>query len=353
MRVIAVASTGIYCRDGCPAPPPAPRNVSLVASVEVARAAGYRACKRCRPDDLDTRPTHGAAAVEVVLPYRGRRDLSFLFGFLSARAIAGVESFGPDVASRTLRLPHGGGVVRLEARPGRVRCRSWVESESDAAAAIAAVRSLLDLDTDLGTAEAALAADPEMARLMRGHRGRGVPGTVDGSELAVRAVLGQQISVAGARTLAARLVARFGSDLPPRDDGTEGEPAPTRLFPSPDVLAEADVASIGMPRSRAAAVRHLARALAEGRVSLSASAEPDHVRESLLALPGIGSWTATYITMRVQHDADAFLPSDLGVRKAMVALGVSDDPRSIERRAEAWRPWRAYAQQHLWASLGA
>jgi AraC family transcriptional regulator of adaptative response / DNA-3-methyladenine glycosylase II len=162
----------------------------------------------------------------------------------------------------------------------------------------------------------------------------------------VRAILGQQVSVAGARTLTGRLVAAFGDDLSSKDNA-----APARLFPTATRLAEADVASLGMPVKRADAIRELSRAVAAGEIDLTPTADGDATRAALVAIPGVGPWTASYVAMRALRDPDAFLPGDLGVRKAMARLGVGDSPAAIERRASAWRPWRSYALQHLWASL--
>ena len=316
----------------------------------MARAAGYRACKRCDPDSLVIEATPGPVSFEVALPYRGRRDIGATLAFLGARAVPGVESHDERCLTRTLRLERGAGRVEIEPGRGRVACRVWVEHPDDAAEVPAKVRSLLDLDRDLTTVERDLAEDEEFAPVMRGRRGRGVPGAVDGFEMAVRAVLGQQVSVAGARTLAGRLVDRFGTRL-----GTNGSPdeGPDRLFPGPVDLAEADVAAVGMPSARANAVRGLARAVAGGDLDLSPGTAADEVRSRLLSLPGLGPWTASYVTMRVQHDPDVFLAGDLGVRKAMSRLGVADEASAIEARSAPWRPWRAYAVQYLWAGLGA
>ena len=360
MTLIAVASTGIYCRSGCPAPAPRATNVGRVPTAAAARAAGYRACKRCHPDD-EIAPARGGISVtegsgsecDLTLPYQGRRNLRALLDFLAARAIPEVEAVTAGELIRTLRLDNGVGIARVTLQPGRVRCRTWVESADDDAPALAKVRSLLDLDRDLTAIETDLRADAQMASLMKGRRGTGVAGTVDGFELAVRAILGQQVTVAGARTLAGRVVAAFGTALPRHALAENAHDAArvevTRVFPAPERLAEADLAALGMPRSRAEAIRALARRVAAGDIDLSASAGVPEVRTSLLAIPGVGPWTAGYVAMRAQRDPDAFLPSDLGVRKAMVALGVPDDPRAIGERAERWRPWRAYALQYLWA----
>jgi AraC family transcriptional regulator of adaptative response / DNA-3-methyladenine glycosylase II len=170
-----------------------------------------------------------------------------------------------------------------------------------------------------------------------------VPGTVDGAELAVRAVLGQQVSVAGAATIAGRLAAAHGEPLP------EPVGSITHLFPSSAALAALDPAELPMPRSRGRALVGLCAALAAGDVDLSPSADPAAAEADLLALPGIGPWTAAYVRLRALGDRDAFPAADLGLKRALERLGVDGSPRAAAARAEAWRPLRAYAAQHLWA----
>jgi AraC family transcriptional regulator of adaptative response / DNA-3-methyladenine glycosylase II len=193
---------------------------------------------------------------------------------------------------------------------------------------------------EVGAARAAidgrLAADPLLAPLVAARPGLRCPGAVDGAELAVRAVLGQQVSLAGAATLAGRLVQMYGERL----EQPLGEV--THLFPTAEALAAADPDSLPMPQSRRVALQGLARALAGGEIALQPGAEP-----ALLALPGIGPWTVSYIAMRALRDADAFLPADLGVRRALESLGRDGSPRAATELAERWRPYRAYALQHL------
>jgi AraC family transcriptional regulator of adaptative response / DNA-3-methyladenine glycosylase II len=169
-----------------------------------------------------------------------------------------------------------------------------------------------------------------------------VPGAVDGPEMAVRAVIGQQVSVAGARTVAGRLVTAYGKPLTRPDGGL------THHFPTADVLAGVDPSTLPMPRSRGRTVVALAQAVASGGLDLGHGADRATTEAALLALPGVGPWTADYLRMRVLCDPDAFLAGDLGVRRGLQRLGSAGDPRSADRRAEAWRPWRAYAVMHLW-----
>jgi AraC family transcriptional regulator of adaptative response / DNA-3-methyladenine glycosylase II len=171
-----------------------------------------------------------------------------------------------------------------------------------------------------------------------------VPGTPDPAELTVRAVIGQQISVAGAATIAGRLVADYGKALARPIKNV------THLFPSPSALAEADPDRLAMPGSRRRALRALAAALASGELRLEGGADRDQVRERLLALPGIGRWTTEYVAMRALGDADAFLPADLGIRRSLARLGQDGRPAAAARLAERWRPYRAYAFQHLLAA---
>jgi AraC family transcriptional regulator, regulatory protein of adaptative response / DNA-3-methyladenine glycosylase II len=183
-----------------------------------------------------------------------------------------------------------------------------------------------------------------MAALVRARPGLRVPGSVDGDETAVRAVLGQQISLAGAISLAGKLVERYGAELPdPSYDG------PTRLWPRAEVLAAVDPEELPMPRARARALVGLCEALAAGDVRLDRSADRAHARQQLLALPGIGPWTADYIALRALGDPDVMLPTDVGVRRALDRLGV--DPAAAETVARRWRPWRSYGLMHLWSTL--
>ena len=263
---------------------------------------------------------------------------------MAARAIPGIEAVREGIYHRSLRLPNGGGVAALSAGEGHVAATLWVDDPADLEAAQKHCRRLLDLDADPQAILATLAGDPLIGPLVVAAPGRRVPGHVDGVELAMRAVLGQQVSVAGAATLAGRLVAHYGEPLARPRAGV------THLFPSALRLASADPQQLPMPRSRARALVALAAALAGGQVSLNGDMSPSEVRARLLALPGIGPWTAGYIAMRVLGDRDTFLPTDLGVRRALRALGCDERPAGAETLAERWRPYRAYAMLHLWAA---
>jgi AraC family transcriptional regulator, regulatory protein of adaptative response / DNA-3-methyladenine glycosylase II len=286
-------------------------------------------------------------AVELRLPYRAPCDVTGLVRFFAARAVSGVEAVSDDVYYRSLRLEHGSGVVAL--RPGdgeHVEADFWLSAPDDLDAAVTACRRLLDLETDPAPIVDALGNDELIGAIVRAAPGRRVPGVVEPNELAIRAVLGQQVSLAGAATLAARLVKAYGEPL----EHPVG--AVTHLFPSAAALARADPDQLAMPWSRRSALIGLATAVADGDVVLDTGVMAhDEIERLLLALPGIGPWTVAYIRMRALRDADAFMPTDLGVRHGLERLGRDGSPAGASAVAEGWRPYRAYATQHLWALL--
>jgi AraC family transcriptional regulator, regulatory protein of adaptative response / DNA-3-methyladenine glycosylase II len=296
------------------------------------------------------------------LPYRPPIDLDRMLGFFAARAIDGVEAVEGNRYRRTMVLPNGTGIVSLgpvdgSAGPGAgyVECELQLEDLRDLTAAVQRCRRLLDLDADPEAVTGYLSADPVLGPLARACPGRRSPGHIDGSELALRAVLGQQVSVAAARRLGSRLVAAYGKPLE-RPDGPL-----THCFPTAETLAAADPAALPMPRARALALTGLATALASGEASLDPGAERDLAEERLLTVPGIGPWTAAYIRMRALSDPDAFLPADAGVLGALGRLGAvpagtgpaarARAAKAVAELAESWRPWRSYAVHHLWAYL--
>ena len=257
------------------------------------------------------------------LAYRAPIDAERMLGFLAARAIPAVEEVQDGRYRRTIQLPNGTGILSLgplvpspaQRGPGFVDCELQLEDLRDLTAAVQRCRRLLDLDADPEAVTGYLSADPVLGPLALAHPGRRSPGHGDGNELALRAVLGQQVSVAAARRLGARLVAGYGKPLS-RPDGSL-----THCFPTAETLAAADPATLPMPRSRALALTGLAAALASGELSLDPGAERDRAEAVLLALPGIGPWTASYIRMRALSDPDAFLPTDVGVLDALTRLG--------------------------------
>ncbi len=331
-----VVTTGIYCRPSCPARPLA-KNVRVFEDVSAARAAGMRACKRCRPDELADGP------IVRHLVYRPPLEGAALIEFFGRRAVPGVEERDGAVFRRSLRLSGGGAVVELRPLEERIAVKLWLDDRRDEHEALARVRALLDLDADPAAIADALGADPLIGALVAEAPGRRVPGAADGAEIAVRAVLGQQVSLAGAATLAGRLVAAHGEPL------AHPVGAVTHLFPSAEALAAANSDGWAMPASRRRAIGAISTALAAGDIDLSRGADRRATEDRLLALPGIGPWTAGYIAMRALHDPDAFLASDLGVRHALDRLGRDSRPAAAESLSQAWRPYRAYALQHLWA----
>jgi AraC family transcriptional regulator, regulatory protein of adaptative response / DNA-3-methyladenine glycosylase II len=281
----------------------------------------------------------------VVLSYQPPLAFDALLEFLGARAVPGVEEVADGAYRRVLRLPGGPGVVDLahSATSPTITCRLRLADPRDSPAAVAACRRLLDLDADLVAVDRALAGDPVLGPLVTATPGRRAPGHVDADELAIRAVLGQQVTLAAARGLAARLTDLCGERLAQPDGGL------TCAFPSAVDVADADLDRLGMPGSRRATIRTLTRALADGDIRLvpDAGANHDEVHAALLGLRGIGPWTAAYIRMRGLGDPDVFLAGDVGVRRALAAVGIADGAADGDR----WRPRRSYAVHHLWASL--
>jgi len=332
-----------------------------VREVYAATPGGLRGARRrvgrsARPggtDGSDGAPAPGTRLdlrLAVRAPFAGRA----LLAFLGYHVVPGVETAGPGWYARTLDLPHGHGTVRLAledlpaepagpARTGFVPATFVLTDLRDTAAAVERVRRLLDADCDPVAVDAALGADPVLAPLVAATPGLRLPGQVDGPETAIRTVIGQQVSVTGARTVTGRIVAAHGVPV------ETGEPGLTHLFPPPHVLAAADPETLPMPRARGRALVGLARAVADGDVTLDRGGDRADVRASMLALKGIGPWTADYVAMRVLADPDAFLPTDLGVRAVLGRLGLEGE--AATHRVEAWAPWRSYALMHLWHTL--
>ncbi|MDC0766358.1 AlkA N-terminal domain-containing protein [Streptomyces sp. HD] len=458
----AVVTTGIYCRPSCPVVPPKPKNMRFFPSAAACQQAGFRACKRCRPDtspgspewnqradlvaramrlvadgvvdregvpglaarlgystrqierqllaelgagplalaraqraqaarlliettplpmadiafaagfasirtfndtvrevfalsptDLRTRaprrapggtPGGATGALTLRLPFRAPLNPDNLFGHLAATAVPGVEEWRDGAYRRTLRLPYGHGIVSLTPQPDHIACRLTLGDLRDLTVAISRCRRMLDLDADPVAIDDQLRTDPMLAPLVDKAPGRRVPRTVDEAEFAVRAVLGQQVSTAAARTHAARLVTAHGE----RVDDPEG--GLTHLFPAPAALASVDPESLAMPRTRRTTFTTLVRQLAGDEVRLGPDSHWPETRARLLSLPGFGPWTVDVIAMRALGDPDAFLPTDLGIRRAAQELGLPSTPAALTARAAAWRPWRAYAVQYLWAT---
>ncbi|OXY89964.1 AlkA N-terminal domain-containing protein [Streptomyces diastatochromogenes] len=456
----AVLTTRIYCRPSCPVVPPKAENMTFYPSAAACQQAGFRACKRCRPDTspgspewnqradlvaramrliadgvVDREGVPGLAArlgystrqverqllaelgagplalaraqraqtarllVETTplpmaeiafaagfssirtfndtvrevfalspselrarapkgrtsapgtpgtlvlrLPFRAPLNPDNLFGHLAATAVPGVEEWRDGAYRRTLRLPYGHGIVALTPKPDHIACRLTLSDLRDLTVATSRCRRMLDLDADPVAVDDHLRTDPFLAPLVDKAPGRRVPRTVDEAEFAVRAVLGQQVSTAAARTHAARLVTAHGKPLDDPEGGL------THLFPSPEALAAVDPETLAMPRTRRTTFTTLVGQLADGTIHLGVDSDWAETRARLLELPGFGPWTVDVIAMRALGDPDAFLATDLGIRRAAGELGLPATPAALTARAEAWRPWRAYAVQYLWAT---
>lgn len=277
----------------------------------------------------------------VVLDHRAPLNVPELLAFLGARAVPGVEELTEDGGyRRTLRLPGGPAVVALRSTAVGLEAGLTLTDGGDEPPAIAACRRLLDLDVDPTVVDGHLAEDPLLEPLVVRRPGLRCPGHVDPTELVTRAILGQQVSVKGARTLAARLVASHGTPL----EASDG--ALTHLFPDAATIAAVPDSAFAMPRARSAALAATAAALASGTLDLRPGSDPEAAQADLLAIKGIGPWTAGYVAMRALGDPDVWLPTDVGVKHGLARLGAPPE------RAERWRPWRSYALMHLWAVLG-
>lgn len=310
-----------------------------------------RELRRQQSPDTDEGP-QGLTRIAVRLPYRPPFAGPALFRFLKTRVVPGVEGCTDSVYRRVLGLPHGIGIAQVTLPPEPARPDSphlllevWLRDIRDLAPAVHRMRRLFDLDTDPEAVYTVLADDSAIGRWVRAQPGLRAPGHVDPHELAFRAVIGQQISVTAANTVAGQIVQRFGEALE-TPWGTL-----THAFPTAEVLAAQDPSAFPMPRRRQLTLSWLAKALAEQSIRLDLAHESDKTAAQLASIPGIGPWTVSYIRMRALSDPDVFLPTDLGVRHALDALHLESAPRAAAERAEGWRPWRSYALQYLWNGL--
>ncbi|ROM92559.1 DNA-3-methyladenine glycosylase [Pseudomonas brassicacearum] len=283
--------------------------------------------------------------MRLLLDYQPPYDWPAMLGFLSARAIAGLESVVNGVYSRSISLNGVHGTFSITpAADNALEVRLCFPDASVMPEIVTRLRRMFDLDADLPHIHQQLTVDPLMARLIAERPGLRVPGTWDGLELAIRAVLGQQITVGAAIKLAGKLVAQYGEPLSAPLSGL------THVFPEAAVLAAADLATLGMPKSRGRTLSGVAQALLDDPLLFEPGRDDGVAR--LLALWGIGDWTAQYIALRQMRELDAFPSGDVGLINALVALeGGPVTPRELLARAEAWRPCRAYAAQVLWTSL--
>lgn len=333
---------------------------------DIATAAGFGSVRRFNdtfrktyertPRDL--RKRRGAAvsggAFSLQLPYRKPFGWSRLLAFFSDRAMPGVETIDGSRYLRSIRMGAATGIIDID--------NSDIDNSGDhlsltlhgidtgaLLSIVSRVRSLFDLDASADDIAAVLSGDPVLKQLLQGNPGIRVPGAWDGFELTVRAILGQQVSVAAARTLAGRIVERYGERLELPIDGVDSPP--DRLFPEPGKLRRARLEHLGIIGSRARTIRSVASAAADGSLAFDQAQAPQKFCESLKSIKGIGDWTAQYVAMRAMKDPDAFPASDLGLLRAFDEhLGYRIKPAELLKRAEAWRPWRAYAALLLWGS---
>ncbi len=332
---------------------------TTMSFTEIAFAAGFSSVRQFNetirdvfavaPSEMRSRRGRsplGPGALTVELAYRQPFDAETIFAFVGMRAVPGIEHWDGTTYSRVLSLPHGQATVALRPLEQTVECTLRLEDWRDLQAAVQRCRRMFDLDADPLAIDALLGADPVLAPLVAARPGLRSPAHVDGTELAVRAVLGQQVSVVGARTLAGRLVADIGAPLRIPHDNL------THAFPTAAAIAELDPDRLAMPHARRRALQAMCAELAAGRLVVDAGVDRDEMARQMLELPGIGPWTVSYVSMRALGDPDVFLPTDVGVRNALRGLGLDGSPNGAENASRAWRPWRSYALHHLWAQLG-
>jgi AraC family transcriptional regulator of adaptative response / DNA-3-methyladenine glycosylase II len=328
---------------------------------QIALASGFasvrrfneamRAAFRTTPTAL--RRGRGSAStgsdLALRLPYRPPLPWDALLAFLAPRCSAGVEEVCGDAYRRSFEIAGAQGIVEVRPVPGRDHLLARIRLAEPAPLIRIAerLRTLFDLGADPGAIETALRTDRRLSRRLAALPGVRVPGSFDGFELAVRAILGQQVSVAAATCLAGRLAEQYGEAL--RVSAWPGSSL-RRIFPTPAALAAIDARRAGIPRARAAAIRALARAVHSGELALDGSRDLETSVRALAALPGIGEWTAQVVAMRALREPDAFPTGDLGLRRALGRAGRPATPARVRALAEAWRPWRAYAAALLWMS---
>jgi AraC family transcriptional regulator of adaptative response / DNA-3-methyladenine glycosylase II len=324
---------------------------------EVAAAAGFQSLRRFNdamrtvyrrsPSELrrGTRPSgaQGAATISLRLGYRPPFDWERILAYLGGRAIPGIEQVEGSVYRRSYQLGGSTGTIEVAHQPDRRSLSVRIDGVGPLPVRqiVARVRRLFDLDADPAAITAALGGDSIVGPRLASARGIRIPGAFDPFELTVRAILGQQVSVRGATTLAGRVVQRCGTPLAHARSGL------THLFPAPEVLARADLSGLGLTGGRVQALKSLAAACASGDCELRPGPSLEDSVARLVALPGIGEWTAHYAALRALGEPDAFPASDLGLRKAAGGGGIIA-ARALEQMAEAWRPWRGYAALLLW-----
>jgi AraC family transcriptional regulator of adaptative response / DNA-3-methyladenine glycosylase II len=330
-----------------------------LSMTEVALASGFSSVRRfnetfqalyARPPAALRRARARDDGVRLSLPYRAPYDWDALMAFLAARAISGVEAASPRRYVRAITLEGHTGLLAVSPGTGD-RLEAVIRFPRLAAlpAIIARVRRIFDLAADPAAIAEHLANDPDLASRVALRPGLRVPGAWDGFELAVRAILGQQITVGAATALASRLAATFGAPLKPDLAGVES--GVTHAFPTPEALARADLSSLPMPGARSSALSSLARAALADPALFDPRGDPAQAIAKFTALPGIGAWTAHYIALRALRDPDAFPAADIGLQRALAGPGgIRPSANALEARSQAWRPWRAYAALHLWTT---
>jgi AraC family transcriptional regulator of adaptative response / DNA-3-methyladenine glycosylase II len=282
--------------------------------------------------------------VTLRLPYREPFDYDGLLSFLKARAIPGVEAVVDGAYGRSMRLAHGTGTAWLTPAAGHIDCTLSLTDMRDLSSAVSRMRRLLDLDADPGAVGEVLGADPQLEAQVRKNPGLRLPGAVDGAEIVTRALIGQQISVAAARTALTSLTAALGDPLPTPDGPL------TSLFPTPTAIAERGQEVLAGPRRRIETIQTVNEALATGGLEVHVGADPADLSETLQNFTGVGPWTAGYVLMRVLGAPDVLLIGDVALRKGAKSLGIPATPAELEAYANRWRPWRSYAGMHLWSA---
>jgi AraC family transcriptional regulator of adaptative response / DNA-3-methyladenine glycosylase II len=306
-------------------------------------------------------PTASAArsapgvAIDLALPHRGALDAAGLFAWMAARAVSGAEYATAATFARTLRLPHGPAWFELRLDDlGRVRLRAALTNLADLSTLVTRARRLFDLDADPDAVDESLAQHPELAPLVAGLPGIRVPGAADPHEMLIRAMVGQQITVVAARSALTALTAELGEEVPGLAGVANGAGDATgavRLFPTMTAIAERGHEVLRGPAARIRALTGAAAALSDGTLTLTTGDDAAEQRATLLAMPGIGPWTADYVRMRVLGDPDVFLPGDVAVRAGAAAAGLPADPRPLDDWAARTAPWRSYLTAHLWRAV--
>jgi AraC family transcriptional regulator of adaptative response / DNA-3-methyladenine glycosylase II len=330
---------------------------------DIAVASGFRSTRRFNdafrntydrtPLELRRRRAvaEPSAGLTVQLPYRTPFDLQQMLQFFGARAIPGVEAVHGNRYLRSVCIDGTNSIVDLSDAGGNVLLTVHGAGTRSLLRIIQRVRGMFDLDASPDDVSRILSRDDHLRPLLRKAPGIRVPGVWDGFELTVRAILGQQISVAAATTLAGRLAKRYGTQLNVAVPGLDDDKVPDTIFPRPEKLLRARLGDLGIIRSRAATIRRVAKGVAQGQISFDQTQSVEEFCKSLLAIKGIGEWTAQYVAMRALKDPDAFPHSDLGLLRAFDAPGHERiKPAELKSRAESWRPWRAYAALLLWSS---